>query len=133
LLLRRLSVRSLLRRLPVLRLLLRGLTIGRLLPILLLLLLRLSVARLRLPVSGRGLTVLGRTGLLRRAGHQLRALERLLRDLTLLGLTLLGKRSGLTGILRSTRRVAGGLIHRLSPLSAPEGNRNEPQEKVISP
>ena len=54
------------------------------------------------------------TRLLRRTGHQLRALERLLSllRLTLLGLTLLGKRSGLTGILRSTRRVAGGLIHR---------------------
>jgi hypothetical protein len=120
LLLRRLPVLRLLllRGLPVLRLLLRGLPVLRLLlgglPVLRLLLLRLSVARLRLPVPRRRLPVLGLSRLLRRTGHQLRALERLLSllRLTLLGLTLLGKRSGLTGILRSTRRVAGGLVHR---------------------
>jgi hypothetical protein len=99
LLLRRLAVLGLLlRRLAVLGLLLRG----------------LAVARLRLTVPRRRLPVLRLSRLLRRTGHQLRALERLLSllRLTLLGLTLLGKRSGLTGILRSTRRVAGGLIHR---------------------
>jgi hypothetical protein len=123
LLLRRLSVlRLLLRRgLPVR--LLRGLAVG-------LLLRRLPVARLRLPVSRGRLAVLRLTRLLRGTGHQLRALERLLL-LRLLGLTLLGE-SGLTGILRSTRRVAGGLIHR-DLLFRAEGNRNAVQENVISP
>jgi hypothetical protein len=140
-LLRRLPVlRLLLRRLPVL--LLRGLAVGSLLgrglSVLLLrrlailgLLLRggLPVAGLRLSVARRRLPVLG---LLRRARHQLRALKRLLallRDLTLLRL---GERSGLTGILRSTGRVAGGLIHR-GLLFRAERNRNEARENLISP
>jgi hypothetical protein len=87
--------------------------------------------RLRLAIARRRLSVLR---LRRGARHQLRALQRLLallRNLTLLGLTLLGKRPGLTGIRRSAGRVAGGLIHRLL-LFRTERNRNETQANVIS-
>lgn len=49
----------------------------------------------------------------RRVGHELRALERLLRRLRLAlrSLPLLGEGSGLARVRRSTRRVAGRLVH----------------------
>ena len=103
----RLSV-ALLRRLPVLRLL-----------------------RRRLAVLGCGLPV---PGLLRRTAHRAAAgapgiscvpwnASGLAAGPDLAGADPAGERSGLTGILRSTRRVAGGLIH-LRLLSRAEGIRN---------